>query len=157
MTASSTNLETMPTSRSWTESVAAGTGEVTIDFDHNTNFVDIGASATSEGGDFSLVFSDMTPHVGQILELRVRDVDTTQVRGLYLLMAVPGASFTIEIDGIIEDGHNYEVDFYADLNGNTFYDAPSTDHAWRMTGMGGASGLSLNFVHNVTDFTDVEF
>jgi hypothetical protein len=126
-----------------------------VSFIHNVNFTDIGAAAGSQGGDFALNLTGMTPHVGQLMEVRVIRTPEGKTVGAYRLGAIPGATFSLAIPGIIQSGQSYQVDFFADLNGNKSYDAPPADHAWRLTGIGTAAGLSLDFAHNV-NFTDIQ-
>ncbi len=51
-------------------------------------------------------------------------------------------------------GGSYDIDFYADFNGNGQYDAPGTDHAWRLSYDYAGGYASIDFSHNVT-FTDI--
>ncbi len=96
----------------------------------------------------------MTPHAGKLLQLRVVDkMNHKEVNRI----TVPSitSDFTVSLDGILQ-GHDYYVDFYADHNGNGFYDAPPTDHTWRLE-LNDAQGSDvLNFAHN-TDFTDINW
>ncbi|MEZ4647901.1 MAG: hypothetical protein R3E97_03795 [Candidatus Eisenbacteria bacterium] len=142
-----------PADHAWRIALGS-TGSLAPDFTHNTSFTDIGSPAGE--GDFSLVLTGMTPHVGQLFELRVKDTETGQTVGQYRLGAVLGADFTVDIPGVIETGRSYTVDFYADMNGDGEYDAPPADHAWRETGVGTASGLTVAFTH-ATNFTDIAF
>jgi hypothetical protein len=106
--------------------------------------------------DFTLNFTGMVPHVGQLLEVRVINTSNGQTVGSQQLAAVPGPAFSVAIPGILESGQSYQVDFFADLNGNGVYNAPPADHAWRLTGTAGAAGLTLDFAHNAV-FTDIQF
>ena len=99
-------------------------------------------------------FTNMTPHVGQILWLAVIDQATKMEIGR-VKKSVTEAAFPIDVTGI-ESGKSYNVDFYADHNKNGVYNAPPTDHTWRMQ-LNNVTGNSvLNFVHNTT-FTDVDW
>jgi hypothetical protein len=118
-------------------------------------------NGTSGGGDstlldFTLNFTGMVPHVGQLLEVRVINASNGLTVGTQRVTAVPGPAFSVAIPGIVENGQSYQVDFFADLNGNGVYNAPPADHAWRLTGTAGAAGLTLDFAHNAV-FTDVQF
>jgi hypothetical protein len=130
-----------------------------VAFAHSTTFTDVGAAAASEPGlDFTLQATGMTPHLGQAFVVAVfkrsaAPADDALV-GVYRLDAVPAASFSIRIPGIIAAGENYWVDLHADLNGNGRYDAPPADHAWRIVQSSTASGLAVAFAHD-TAFTDV--
>ena len=148
--------EAPPTDHAWRLTIPTP-GDQVLSFAHNTNFTDISMPAiTAIGGDFNFQATGMTPHIGNLFELRVIIASTGQVVGRYVLSSVPAAAFNITIVGVIADGTNYNIDFYADLNGNGHYDPPPTDHAWRVTAAGTATGLTVPFAHN-TNFTDVGF
>lgn len=145
-----------PDDHAWTLDLPA-TGTATLAFDHNTNFDDIDDPAVTEpGGDFTLSFSGMDPHLGQMVEIRVIMAESGRVVGRWVNPSIDETGFAADLPGIIQEGVAYQVDFFADLNEDGSYDAPPTDHAWRLTGAGNASGLDLTFTHN-TDFTDVGF
>jgi hypothetical protein len=95
----------------------------------------------------------MNPHVGQTLKLAVVDKNT----GVEInrATAVATADFMIDIYGI-EKGKSYNVDFYADHNKNGIYNAPPTDHAWRLQLNNVNNDTILNFTHN-TSFTNIEW
>jgi len=96
-------------------------------------------------------FQGMTPHVGQELWLSVKD----QLGGFEIARTnvTVGETFSVELPGI-ELGRFYDVDFFADHNMNGRYDAPPTDHAWRL-GLSDVDGNeTLDFTHN-TNFTDI--
>ena len=67
---------------------------------------------------------------------------------------ITDADFKLEAYGI-QPGSSYNIDFYADLNGNGQYDAPPTDHAWRLILSTVMGDEELDFSHN-TSFTDIE-
>lgn len=97
-------------------------------------------------------FTGMTPHVGQELTLYVRNLST----GTYLDTVVVSKieeSFSVE-SYVIEPGESYQLDFFADHNSNGVYDAPPTDHAWRIETGVSSGDLEIDFAHN-TDFTDI--
>ncbi len=134
----------------------AAAGDLEPAFEHNTNFTDIENPAPAQGGDFTMNVTGLSPHVGQLFEVRVIDNETDQTVGQYRLASVASADFTLVIPGIIKQGTEYTVDYYADLNQNGEYDAPTADHAWRDIATGGPSGLTIDFAHN-TNFTDIDF
>ena len=123
------------------------TGDFSLDFAHNTDFKDIGWKYL-----YTLNFVDLAPHVGQLLEMRVvRSDNSEEVNRTSVI--VPGASFSLNIPQIEMD-HDYNVEFYADHNGNGLYDAPSTDHAWRLSFNSNTGNFVQNFLHNA-DFVDI--
>jgi len=144
-----------PTDHAWREDIAAS-GDDTIAFMHNTDFTDIATPTLTQAEDFTFMATDMNPHIGDLFELRVIEADSGRLVGRYLLGQITAASFTLTLPGIVASGTEYQVDFYADLNGNGEYNAPMTDHAWREMGTANGSGLTITFQHNTT-FTDVQF
>lgn len=138
---------------SWSIAVPE-TGEV--DLTTSTTPTEIEAEYNAPGEDLTLNLTGFTPHTGQAMEFRVIEVATNRTVGVYRTEAVVAPDFTVTIPDVIENGANYQLDFFADFNMNGMYDTPPTDHAWRLTGVGGTSGLTLDFTHN-TAFTDVGF
>ncbi len=139
-----------PTDHAWRLEVNNVTGNETVNFSHNANFVDIRWVY-----EVTVRFTNMTPHVGQLLELRVTDQNTGQEVDRKRLETIKDADFDISIPGI-HLNNSYNVDFYADLNGNFQYDAPNTDHAWRIPFTSTDGDERLDFSHNTT-FTDIEW
>ncbi|MDA0748931.1 MAG: hypothetical protein O2954_20625, partial [bacterium] len=103
----------------------------------------------------TLKLTGMTPHVGQLLVVRVVDRATGQEVGRKRIESVVGPGFDVVVEGL-KVGGSYDVDFYADLNKNGKYDAPPADHAWRMPANNVQADVTLNFAHN-TNFTDIKF
>jgi hypothetical protein len=128
-----------------------------LTFARSANYTDISVPAfTPLGADFTFQATGMSPHIGQLFELRVIDSSTGRVIGKYVLPAIGTANFSITVPMIIRDLSNYQVDFFADFNGNGRYDPPPADHAWRLSGVGSPAGLTVTFAHNTT-FTNVAF
>ena len=64
-------------------------------------------------------------------------------------------SFSVVLDEL-ESGVGYHIDFFADHNGNGYYDAPADDHAWRLEIASANGDEVFDFSHN-TNFTDIEW
>lgn len=129
------------------DNVVAGVN--TVDFAHNTDFVDILWKQL-----LTLQFTGMNPHVGQQLEIRVRDVNQTgREVGRFTIPSITLPDFSIELP-YLEIGRTYILDFYADLNKNGIYDAPPMDHAWRELIKEIEGDTTVTFGHN-TNFTDI--
>ncbi len=139
-----------PVDHAWVITFENMTGDVSLDFFHNTNFDDINWKYLLTANLMAMV-----PHVGQLFELRVVDQsDMSEVNRVTLdQILVP--DFTVFLDGI-EVGHDYNIDFYADFNGNGGYDAPPVDHAWRLTFNAMNGDFMQDFSHN-TNFTDIQW
>jgi hypothetical protein len=100
-------------------------------------------------------FEKMNPHLGQLFELKLFEQGDDSEKELVRIEEIFAGDFSVTISGI-ENGKNYQVDFYADHNGNGSYDPPTTDHAWREIFTNTSGNYILNFVHN-TDFMDIGF
>ena len=131
-----------------TRYAVSGTNDVVTPNDLNNS-----VGNTSEQTEFNLTvnFSNMTPHVGEDFHLRVYNKNTMEV--IQTVDTVAEVNFTIDVFGIT-NGMSYNVDFYADHNGNGMYDAPPTDHAWRLELNDVKGDTTLNFMHNI-NFTDI--
>ena len=69
--------------------------------------------------------------------------------------AVLVPNYTIYVPGF-DLNKDYNIDFYADLNGNGSYNAPPADHAWRLTINSAAGDFVSNFSHNAS-FVDIQW
>jgi len=98
----------------------------------------------------------MTPHIGQMMALKVIDVKDSSLAADTTITAVPSDAFQISFGAKLISGHSYNIDFWADLNKNGEYDPPPVDHAWRITLKDVAADTTVAFAHN-TNFTDVHF
>jgi hypothetical protein len=136
------------TDHAWRETVLTDKGDTRVDFSHNTTFTDIAWEYM-----FQLNFTGMSPHVGQLFEFRLFDDNTSAEIDEVNLDAVPGSDFVLMIPGIAQ-GEDYRADFYADHNNNKQYDAPPTDHAWRLNYSSDDGNIVQTFAHNI-DFTDI--
>ena len=125
--------------------------DTTITFTHNTHFTNI-------NWNYLLTFklNSMTPHLGEAVSLRlVKDSDNSELSRV-IIPSLPQADVSVDLPGL-ELSQDYHVDFYADHNKNGKYDAPPTDHAWRVSFNSGSTGNdTLNFTHN-TSFTDINW
>ncbi len=139
-----------PVDHAWRETFTAGSGNQSIDFQHNTNFTNVDWKYL-----MTLAATNMTPHLGQKLELRVFDTKKNTRVGSFSMPAILVDFFFIRVAGL-DLGANYNVDFYADFNQNGSYDAPPTDHAWRINFDDDKGDELVKFEHN-TDFTDIMF
>lgn len=127
-------------------------------FPHNSQFTSIDPRPREIGGDFRMQFSDMTPHLGQLLEVMVIEVESGRTVGMYRTPSLESSDFEITIPGVIDpEGIVYRVEFYADFNGNGSYDDPPTDHTWVLEFVeSGANGLDAEFSHG-TDFAQLDY
>ena len=95
----------------------------------------------------------MTPHLTQKLTLFLKELSSGLYKDTIVVPSVASATFDIS-SWKIKPGLSYNIDFYADHNKNGVYNAPPTDHAWRLPLNTVKSDTIINFVHNTT-FTDI--
>jgi len=100
----------------------------------------------------TMMFREMDPHVGQRFELRIVEEASGREIARFTIPEIV-AAFDLEI-GDLELGTSYRIDFYSDMNGNGRYDAPPTDHAWRIEVSDLQGDTEFTFIHNV-EFTDI--
>ncbi len=139
-----------PTDHAWEISFTNPSGDATVDFTHNTTFTDINWKYL-----LTVNLISMNPHLGQLFELRVVQQDNQMEIGRYTLPQILVPNFSVYIPGF-ELGHDYNIDFYADFNGNQMYDSPPTDHAWRLSFSSDTGDVVEDFTHN-TNFTDIQW
>jgi len=137
-----------PADHAWRLPLTSVTGNSVIDFVHNTTFTDIAWKTK-----LTLSFTSMTPHIGQKLTLFVRDKGMKMDMDTVIVPQIAAAAFDIS-SWKITPGASYNLDFYADFNKNGVYNAPPTDHAWRISLDNVKSDTIISFVHN-TNFTDI--
>jgi hypothetical protein len=138
----------IPTDHAWRLTFNDITDGVVQNFTHNTNFSEIYWKHMYE-----LEFNNMSPHIGQKLEVRLIEQSTLKEAGRATIDAISTDEFSVFLP-YLESGVNYDVDFYADLNGNGVYDAPPADHAWRIELTDVEGDEDDDFIHN-TNFTDI--
>jgi Secretion system C-terminal sorting domain len=139
-----------PSDHAWRLELNNATGGDELNFAHNTNFTDIKWVYV-----LTVNFSGMTPHVGQMLELRVEDNSINKEVERIKVPSIPSANFDVQIVGL-QLNTEYNIDFYADVNGNGLYNVPPTDHAWRITFTNSTGDVSQPFSHNPS-FTDINW
>jgi len=103
----------------------------------------------------TLNLSNMGIHSGDRFQVRVVDRETGLETARHTLEAIPGDHFSVDLWALLEN-HSYNVDFYADFNGNGVYNAPPADHAYRLDISNVGGDVTLDFVHD-TGFTDIQF
>lgn len=136
-----------PADHAWRLTLKEVDGDETLDFAHNTNFTDIEWKMK-----LTVHFTAMTPHLGQLFTLYLRD-DAGTYLDTVVIDELTDAEFDVS-SWAVDTAMSYMIDFWADLNSNGTYDAPPADHAWRLEIDSLVSDSTLNFVHNTT-FTDI--
>lgn len=137
-----------PTDHAWRIEIDNFQGNESVDFTHNTIFTDIEWMHK-----VTINLQSMNPHIGQQFTLFFLDSATNAYVDTIKVDQIPQAEFSVQTFNL-QSGKSYQIDFYADHNGNNMYDAPPTDHAWRMQLNNLNGDTLLNFIHN-TSFTDI--
>lgn len=139
-----------PTDHAWKIGFNYTGGNVDVPFTHNATFTDIQWKYL-----LTVNFTAMTPHVGQLFELRVVKVENQEEAGRVSLPTILVPNYTVEVPGF-DLNKDYNIDFYADHNGNGSYNAPPVDHAWRQTFNSSAGNFTSAFSHNA-NFVDIQW
>ncbi len=137
-----------PADHAWRMELNDVMGDTTLTFTHNTDFTDI-----MWKNKLTVHFMNMTPHLGQMLKLYVVDKTDGMAKDTVTVDEITNADFDV-ISYSIVSGNSYNIDFFADFNENGSYDAPPTDHAWRIDLNDVTGDTTLTFTHN-TNFTDI--
>ena len=137
-----------PTDHAWRLNLNNAVGNDTLAFSHNATFTDIKWQNI-----LTINFAGMTPHIGQMLEIKLENSTLEKEIGRVKIPAIATASFPVQIIGLTESG-DYSIEFYADVNGNGLYDVPPTDHAWKVGFNYSGGNAEVSFTHNTT-FTDI--
>lgn len=140
--------DSFPVDHSWRLTLDNVTGNSVLNFAHNTNFTNIAWK-----NKLTVHFTGMTPHVGEMFTLYLKQADTNVNVDTILVNPVAGVTFDIMSYKIIP-GMSYKINFYADHNRNGIYDAPPVDHAWRLPLNNVRGDTIVDFVHN-TKFTNI--
>ena len=101
----------------------------------------------------SVQLTGMSPHIDQLLELRISEISTAIEVDRIKLDRIAEDSFTLDTEAL-EEGKAYLIDFYVDVSGNGTYDAPPQDYAWRIELGEVVEPVSLAFDYNEM-FTDI--
>ena len=139
-----------PTDHAWKIGFNYTGGNVDVPFTHNATFIDIQWNYL-----LTVNFTAMTPHVGQLFELRVVKVENQEEAGRVSLPIIIVPNFTVYVPGF-DLNKDYNIDFYADHNGNGSYNAPPVDHAWRLTFNSSIGDVTSVFSHNAS-FVDIQW
>jgi hypothetical protein len=116
----------------------------------------LAASAVALGEvTLTLGFTDLEPHVGQALSLRVVDTASLAEVARVTVSAVLSGVFQMDVAPFTE-GHTYQVDYFLDQNGNGLYDAPPIDAAWRFY-IASIEGPGLVDVVHDEAFTNIDW
>jgi len=143
-----------PADHAWRLELGFVQGDTIVEFVHNTAFTDIFEVVPDPTTyQLTLNFTGMTPHIGQDLILYLREPESGDFIDSIKVTPVTLADFSLEFDSVANDT-DYNLDFYADMNENGFYDVPPVDHAWRIMLQDIDSDTTITFAHN-TEFTDI--
>jgi len=98
--------------------------------------------------------SSMAPHAGNKFFIRAIDKSNGIEASRKMIPSLLDDQ-NIDLDNLIV-GHSYTIDFFADNNGNSIYDPPPTDHAWRLEANIIQGGETIEFAHDI-NFIDIDW
>jgi hypothetical protein len=112
--------------------------------------VALGATVT-----LTFEFTDLDPHAGQTMFLRVVDATSFIEVARLRVPEIPVGAFQIDVSPL-DAGASYQVDYFVDGNANGAYDVPPTDEARRFFLSDVQAGGAINVVHDAT-LTDIDW
>jgi hypothetical protein len=116
------------------------------------------SDSTPAKGTYELDLTGFDPHSGTNVILKVKDTAGTTVYGTVTVAIPASGKAQIVVPGILEDGKQYRVDFFADTDGDGLYKKPSPpnfpEHSWRRVVTGKTSGVTETFAHD-SNWTDI--
>jgi len=115
----------------------------------------LGVVAMGAAVTLTFEFTDLDPHAGQTMFLRVVDAATFAEVARLRVPEIPAGAFQIDVSPL-ETGASYQVDYFIDGNGNGAYDAPPTDEARRFFLSDVQASGAVNVVHDAT-LTDIDW
>ena len=108
-----------------------------------------GGSGGSMGAlyNFRLTGTGFGPHDGQLVTVRIQDVESMEVWQL-TAATVAGGTFTIDGTGVLMEGQAYTVGFWAELaaSANTECDK-DVDHTWQEDVAAVSADVEITFAH----------
>lgn len=138
---------------------------VTVTFLHSTTFTNVDQypsgtpnPAQDTGLAARIHVQGLEPYVGRTVEVRVAEKRTHHVVALYRAMRAAGPTVDAVVPGCVDLETEYDVDIWADANGNGAYDVPAegTDRGWRVGVTSTAEGLDATVdLSSAAGMTDV--
>ncbi len=132
----------------WRLEIIDSSGDETLSFSHQIAFTDIAWKHR-----LRLSFAGMAANVGQKMVLYVRDQSSGDYLDTVVVESIPAGEFVMD-SYVIGNGGSFQLDFFADVNGNDAYDVPPTDQAWRLLSGATVGDHDMEFTHN-EDYTDI--
>lgn len=111
-------------------------------------------SAAGQALSMQINFINWTNHMGQLFQVRVEKVSDGEQVAFYEMASITDATFETNFPHVLQEGESYDIEYWADFNGNGIYDAPPTDHSWRSTFTSITGNQNLTLTHN-TNFADI--
>jgi len=108
-------------------------------------------------GQFSLTVkvTNFAPHVGQKIVAWVYLLPAKTKVGEGTIPSLPSPNDSMVIPGILDAGLSYQIDLWADLDGNGTCDPPPADHSWRLTADNITGDTTVEQVHDATTLVPV--
>jgi hypothetical protein len=139
----------------WAVDVPSSGNPAVVEFDYAVGNDAIGANAS--GSDLRFMSTGLAAtYEGDLIEIRLTEVESGQLVGLYRGVVYAGGEFARTFSGVIHDDVEYRIDIWVDADEDGAYDALPTDHSWRKT----YTGTAANAVYAFTvddDYTAVDF
>ncbi len=125
---------------------------IDISFTHNMIFTDIDrvgeelSPAKATGADATVRLVNMANFTGKLVEVRVVERSTGHVTGLCRYPVLPEGDVVTSLAGVLDPGVDYDVEIYADSNGDLSFQPTGTDSGdggWRLGATASDSGFDV--------------
>lgn len=130
-----------PIDHAWSIPIPAGDGDVTIDFAHNDDFVDVEDRAPTPFNSLYLTSTDLGEYRNRLYDVRVIQRDNGRIVGRQV-REIPGDTFELTVGSTLHAGIEYQIDVAVDADGNGSYNYP-TDPSWRLMATGPDDDLRI--------------
>jgi hypothetical protein len=126
---------------------------IDVSYTHNMIFTDLDTvdgqvnPAKITGADATMRLTNMGAFVGKLVELRVIERATGHATALCRYPALTDAEMVVTLPGVLDPGVDYDIDMYADSNGDYAYQPTGTsdgDGGWRLGVTAGEVGFDVS-------------
>lgn len=137
---------------------------VTVTFVHSTSFTNVDQypsgtrnPAQDTGLGARVHVEGLGAYAGKTVEVRVAEKRTRHVVALYRVMKADAPVLDAVVPGCVDLETEYDVDLWADANGNGKYDVPGdgSDRGWRVTATSSDKGLDATMDVSAAGTIDV--
>ncbi|RYE94270.1 MAG: hypothetical protein EOO75_02400 [Myxococcales bacterium] len=135
---------------------------IDVTFSHNTEFIDINRDGVAQyiGLDTRIELTGTSALFGRLVEVRLINPLNKHTVGLHRFPQLDASNTSLVIEGMVEPEVDYDLEVYADLNGDGIYQdptGPDGDGGWRTTVTATEEGVTASFDLSAPSSASVRF